>query len=73
MFSLMYIQAAGNRNKIQVKSGIKENEKDMGEVDQSEVEESDYFEDCELKEKITPIFLTMLTYEHLPTTGFNPV
>ena len=46
----MYRQLVAG-NKIQVKyieeGGVLENGTDMGEVDQSEVEESDRFEDCE--------------------------
>ena len=66
-------------NKIQGKyleeSGRVENMIDMGEVDQSEVEESDLWR-LWIKGEITPIFhtiVTILTYEHPPTTSFNPL
>ena len=55
---------------------VGQSEVGQSEVGQSEVEESDHFEDCEYKWKITPIFLiivTNLTYEHPPTTAFNPL
>ena len=56
--------------------GIEEIEIDMGEMDDSNVEGSDDFEDCEWKEKIPPIFqilVTTLSYEHPPTTAFDPL
>lgn len=44
-------------------------------LNQSEVEKSDHFEDCESKVEITPILhtiVTILTYEQPPDHCFEP-
>ena len=68
------VKKSGREENEIEQGGVEEIETGMGEVDQSEGEESDHFEDCEQKQKITPIFpliVTISTYEHPPTTAFN--